>query len=85
VKFIDAHGGRLAPLRDYWARVTRRARIGHSSLSMARRYSRLAPDHLRSEVAKTEKPRPAAVAVKSAHGTPTSHEVESERPSLVSA
>jgi integrase len=69
-------GGNIVALQDL---------LGHASLSMTRRYSHLAPDHLRSEVAKTEKPRPAGVAVHSAHGTRTSHEVESGASSLVSA
>lgn len=69
-------GGNIVALQDL---------LGHASLSMTRRYAHLAPDHLRSEVAKTEKPRPAAVAVESGYGTTTSHEVESERPSPVSA
>jgi integrase len=69
-------GGSIVALQDL---------LGHASLSMTRRYSHLAPDHLRSEVAKTEKPRPAAVAVESTHGTTTSHEVESGMSSLVSA
>ena len=69
-------GGSIVALQDL---------LGHASLSMTRRYSHLAPDHLRSEVAETEKPRPAAVAVESTHGTTTSHEVESGRSSLVSA
>jgi integrase len=69
-------GGNIVALQDL---------LGHASLSMTRRYSRLAPDHLRSEVAKTEKPRRAGVAVRSAHGTRTSHEVESGTSSLVSA
>jgi integrase len=58
--------------------------LGHASLSMTRRYSHLAPDHLRSEVAKTEKPRAARMAVESVHGTTKAHEVESEEPALVS-
>ena len=34
--------------------------LGHASLAMTRRYAHLSPDHLRAEVAKTE--RPAAEA-----------------------
>jgi integrase len=66
-------GGNIVALQDL---------LGHASLSMTRRYSHLAPDHLRSEVAKTEKPR---AAVHSVHGTRTSHGVESGTSSLVSA
>ena len=59
--------------------------LGHASLSMTRRYSHLAPDHLRSEVSKTEKPRRAAAAVQLVQGTTKAHEVESGTSSLVSA
>jgi len=55
--------------------------LGHASLSMTRRYSHLAPDHLRSEVAKTEKPRTADAAVQLVQGTTEAHEmVESGSP-----
>jgi integrase len=69
-------GGNIVALQDL---------LGHASLSMTRRYSHLAPEHLRSEMAKTEKPRSAMVAVHSADGTRTSHEVDSGTSSLVSA
>gem|GEM_PF-1892508 len=78
-------GGNIVALQDL---------LGHASLSMTRRYAHLAPDHLRSEVAKTEKPTaksvvadvPVAtdVTVQSANGTMTSHDVESESRALVS-
>jgi integrase/recombinase XerD len=69
-------GGNIVALQDL---------LGHASLSMTRRYAHLVPDHLRSEVAKTEKLRVACATVASAHGTTEAHEVESGEPSLVSA
>ena len=47
--------------------------LGHASLSMTRRYAYLTPDHLRSEVAKTEKPRPTDAAVQLVQGTTEAH------------
>jgi hypothetical protein len=37
--------------------------LGHADLKMTLRYAHLAPEHLRSEIAKTERPVPAAAQV----------------------
>jgi hypothetical protein len=52
-------GGRLEALSKI---------MGHATLAMTMRYAHLAPDYLRAEMEKTEKP--------SAHGTTTAHEME---------
>jgi site-specific recombinase XerD len=45
-------GGSLQALKEI---------LGHASLTMTQRYAHLSPDHLRSEVAKTERPASSAV------------------------
>lgn len=48
-------GGSLQALKEI---------LGHATLSMTMRYAHLAPEHLRGEVVKTERPAPSAVAEK---------------------
>jgi len=56
-------GGSLQALKEI---------LGHSSLAMTMRYAHLAPEHLRREVAKTERPSiSAALSTKSAQRLPS--------------
>ncbi|HJR02246.1 MAG TPA: tyrosine-type recombinase/integrase, partial [Methylomirabilota bacterium] len=59
-------GGNIVALQDL---------LGHASLTMTRRYSHLAPEHLRAEIAKTEK----------ASGRSRAEEVLDSEASLVSS
>ncbi len=51
-------GGRLQALKEI---------LGHQDIKMTLRSAHLAPDHLREEVAKTERPPPATISTRSAH------------------
>jgi hypothetical protein len=50
--------------------------LGHASLTMTRRYAHLAPDHLRAEIAKTERSNVNGPA----DGKTTAQELEAEVP-----
>ena len=56
--------------------------LGHQDIKMTLRYAPLAPDHLRQEVAKTERPPAATISTRSAQGAGA--EVNSEGPAEVS-
>jgi integrase len=43
--------------------------LGHATLAMTMRYAHLAPEHLRTEIARTERPRSAETASISAQGS----------------
>jgi integrase len=47
--------------------------LGHATLAMTMRYTHLAPEHLRSEIARTERPRSLETASVSAQGSAQEH------------
>ena len=66
-------GGSLQALKEI---------LGHQDIKMTLRYAHLAPDHLRQEVAKTERPPGVTISTSSAQGTEA--EVNSEGAAEVS-
>jgi integrase len=50
--------------------------LGHATLAMTMRYAHLAPEHLRTEIARTERPRSAETAAVSAQEPVREHASE---------